>query len=332
MLMIDRRKEIGYPVQCGELLPATKEMYSIFPRGTELEELFEIDSSVVAGESETIKIISPGGRAYSIPFLSRTLDRRSFDKHLVKMAEEAGARLMSGVMLRSIGEDATVETTAGRIKAKVIVGADGPNSRTAREAGLERPSASYPAITCRTETTFGNEVRMYFGRDAPGGYAWVIPKHSGANMGVGFSCDARSDRPTELLARFASRLGVTIREQTLGFVPMAGPSKRTVAGNVLLVGDAAGHTMASNGGGIPTAMIAGREAGRVIRRHLTDGASLNSYETAWRASMEGPLTRSFKTVRLAGFAFRNDALLGLAMAILGRRGLERAIRCKRLFL
>ncbi|MGB2825476.1 MAG: NAD(P)-binding protein, partial [Thermoplasmata archaeon] len=28
VLMIDRRREIGYPVQCGELLPATKEMYS----------------------------------------------------------------------------------------------------------------------------------------------------------------------------------------------------------------------------------------------------------------------------------------------------------------
>lgn len=330
--MIDRRKEIGYPVQCGELLPATREMYSIFPRSTDLEELFDIDSSVIAGESDRIEIISPGGRVYSIPFSSHTLDRRSFDKHLVKMAEEAGASVKCGVSLQSIGEDGVVETTAGSVRAKVIVGADGPNSRTAREAALGRPAVSYPAITCKTDATFGRQVRMYFGEDAPGGYAWVIPKDSGANIGVGYNCDVLSARPTEMLARFASRLGVTVREEALGFVPMAGPSRRTVAGNVVLVGDAAGHTMASNGGGIPTAMIAGREAGRAIRRHLTDGASLYDYEAAWRASMEGPLTRSYKTVRLAGMVFRNNALLGVSMALLGKRGLERAIRCKRLLL
>lgn len=329
--MIDRRKEIGYPVQCGELLPHTKEMYSIFPRSSNLEELFEIDSSVVAGESRAVEMISPGGKAYSIAFSSHILDRRSFDKHLVRLAEEAGARIMTGVSLLSIGADGTAETTAGSIKAKVVVGADGPNSRTAREAGMERPRPSYPAISCQTDFTFGDEVRMYFGRYAPGGYAWVIPKAKGANIGVGHNRTATNARPTDLLKEFAAHLGVAVRDEALGFVPMAGPSKRTVSGRVLLVGDAAGHTMASNGGGIPTAMISGREAGRTIRRYLTERSPLIDYESAWRSSMEGPLMRSFKTMRLANYAFWNDALLGLAMSALGRRGLERAIRCKRLF-
>ncbi len=329
MLIIDRRKEIGYPVQCGELLPHTKEMYSIFPQSTRLEELFDVDPSLVAGESPAIELVSPGGRPYNIPFSSHILDRRSFDKHLVKLAEESDARLMKEVTFRSIRQDGVVETSAGSVRAKVIVGADGPNSRVARAAGLERPSLSYPAITCGTDSTFGREVRMFFGGVAPGGYAWVIPKDRGANIGLGYNPRVCQGKPTELLRRFASRLEADFHGETLGFVPMSGPSRRSTLGRVLLVGDSAGHTMASNGGGIPTAMIAAREAGNAIRAHLKDGRSLSDYELAWRSCMEGPLRRACRTRRLADFAFLNEAFLGLAMAVLGRRGLERALRCKR---
>ena len=332
VVMIDRRSEVGYPVQCGELLPHTEEMYSIFPKSIDLEELFDIDRSLVAGESPIVELISPGGRSYRIPFRSHILDRRSFDKHLVRLAEERGARLMSGVSFLSMASDGTVNTSSGPIRPRVVVGADGPNSRVARAVGLERPKLSYPAITCATDSTFGNEVRMYFGKVAPGGYAWVIPKQRGANMGVGVNPRVCSDRPTALLRRFASSLDVEVRDETLGFVPMSGPSRRSVAGRVLLVGDSAGHTMASNGGGIPTAMIAGRMAGMVIKDHLKTGRPLGDYDGAWRACMEGPLATAHRTRRLADFAFSNETLLGLTMAILGKRGLDRAIRCKRPFL
>jgi digeranylgeranylglycerophospholipid reductase len=95
------------------------------------------------------------------------------------------------------------------------------------------------------------------------------------------------------------------------------------------VGDAAGHTMATNGGGIPTAMIAGRAAGRAIRSHLRDGSPLSDYEVCWRRSLEGPLMNSLRARRLADRFFGNDPLLGMAMRVLGRRGLDRTIRCRR---
>ena len=117
--MIDRRREIGYPVQCGELLPATKEMYSIFPRGTNLEELFDIDDSLTAGSCSSVEFISPGGRVYSSDFVSHALDRRIFDKHLVSLAIERGARVEKGVSLTSI-EDGVANTTIGEVRAKVI--------------------------------------------------------------------------------------------------------------------------------------------------------------------------------------------------------------------
>jgi len=170
---------------------------------------------------------------------------------------------------------------------------------------------------------------MFFGSVAPGGYAWTIPKRGGANVGVGFDPKVFKGRPRDAFDRFVSTLDCTCSDVTMGIVPMSGPVPSTVAGSALLVGDAAGQTMATNGGGIPTAMIAGRIAGRVIREHLEGRCELAAYESRWKRVMSGPLATSVRTRRMADMVFGSDLLLGAAMFILGRRGLDRAIRCQR---
>lgn len=331
VLMIDRRAEIGYPVQCGEFLPAVKEMYSMFPRSIDLEELLTVDGSLVAGRSAHIDLVSPRGRIYRCEFEGLTLDRQAFDKYLVKKAVEAGARLATNTSMESI-RDGVAATTMGDIKAKVIVGADGPNSRTAREVGLDRPASRYPAITCQAEGNFEPVVKMFFGSVAPGGYAWIIPKRSGANVGVGFTPRFLRTKPSELFEKFVTKIGVkSYRDVAMGFVPMSGPVGKTVEGNTLLVGDAAGHVMASNGGGIPIAMIAGRIAGRTIQEHLSEGVPLDAYERRWREIMEKPLANASWTKRMGDMFFPSDGRTEFAMRVLGRRGLARAIRCTKVF-
>ncbi|MEW5747424.1 MAG: NAD(P)/FAD-dependent oxidoreductase [Candidatus Thermoplasmatota archaeon] len=331
VLVIDRRREVGFPVQCGELLPHVEEMYTIFPEGEHLEELFTVPDHLVHGESEHVDLVSPGGRTYRCDFRSHILDRRAFDKHLAKLAVAAGARLETGVSFLGMKEG-VAETTLGPVSAKVVVGADGPNSRTARSAGLANPALRYPAVTCQARGSFDPQVKMFFGRVAPGGYAWVIPKGESANVGLGFDPKVFKGRPREAFDRFVSGLDCTCEGVTMGIVPMSGPVPSTVKGKVLLVGDAAGHVMATNGGGIPTAMIAGRAAGRTIREHLSGSCRLEEYETHWRKVMETPLRTSVRTRRMADMVFGSDRLLGAAMFMLGRRGLDRAIRCRRLLL
>lgn len=328
VLMIDRRTEIGFPVQCGEFLPAAKEMYTMFPRSMDLEELFTMDRGVVAGEVNGIDLVSPGGRAYRCAFEGVTLDRRASDKYLAKLAVEAGAEMRTGTSLLSV-RDGIARTTMGDIQFKVIVGADGPNSRTARETGLSKPVDRYPAVTCQAEGAFEPFIKMYFGSLAPGGYGWVIPKRTGANVGVGFNPRLLRKHPSEHLHDFVTRLGLTCRDVAMGFVPQSGPVKKTVRGSAVIVGDAAGQVMPSNGGGIPIAMIAGRIAGQTIRRHLKDGLPLVEYERRWRTVLERPLSRSLWTRRLGDMFFPVDSRTELAMRVLGSRGLGRAIRCKK---
>ncbi len=330
VLLIDRRKEIGYPVQCGEFLPDASEMYTMFPRSMDLEEQFTIDPALIAAEIDHLDLISPRGRVYRLGFKGFTLDRRSFDKHLAKLAVEAGARLETGESFLGI-KDGVARTTMGDVKAKVIVGADGPNSKTARSAGLQNPDVRYPAITCQADGSFEPVVRMYFGTLAPGGYGWVIPKRKGANVGIGFNPGLLKDRPSELFRRFIDRLGMTYSDVAMGFVPQSGPVIDTVKGNVILVGDAAGHVMATNGGGVPLAMIAGRIAGKSIRAHLKDGAPLAEYERRWRYVMDKPLSDALWTRRLGDLFFPSDRRTEFAMRVLGKRGLARAIRCTKVF-
>jgi len=330
VLMIDRRREIGYPVQCGEFLPDATEMYSMFPKSMDLEELFDVPDELVAGESAYVDLISPKHRVYRCDFRGRTLDRRAFDKHLAKLAVESGARLETGVSFLGL-EGGTAKTTLGDVRARVIVGADGPNSKVARSAGLDRPRTRYPAVTCQADGQFEPVIKMYFGGVAPGGYAWVIPKRRGANIGAGFNPALLKERPSELFGRFVSRLGVRVRDVTMGFVPQSGPVPRTVGGNVLTVGDAAGHVMATNGGGIPIAMIAGRIAGQTVKEHLRGGTPLTEYERRWRAVLGKPLADALWTRKLADLFFPTDRRTEFAMAVLRKRGLARAIRCSKVF-
>jgi digeranylgeranylglycerophospholipid reductase len=330
VLIIDRRSEIGYPVQCGEFLPDVKEMYTMFPRSMDLEELFTIPDELIAGRSEAVDLISPGQKAYTCDFLGATLDRRAFDKYLAKLAVDAGARLETQSSFLGF-KDGLARTTIGDIKAKVIVGADGPNSRTAVSAGLSRPEMRYPAITCQADGDFEPVIKMYFGSMAPGGYAWVIPKRKGANVGIGFNPKLLKSRPSELFSRFVSRFGIDYHDVTMGFVPQSGPVKKSVSGNVILVGDAAGQVMATNGGGIPIAMIAGRFAGRSIRDSLTSGAPLANYERRWKDVLAKPLADALWTRKLGDVFFPSDRRTEFAMAVLGKRGLGRAIRCTRVF-
>lgn len=331
VLMIDRRSEIGNPVQCGEFLPLEKEMYDIFPRSMALDELFSVDPSVIAGRVNAVDMISPGGRGYRCPFEGVTLDRRKFDKWLVKLALESGARLETGASLLTI-KDGVARTTIGDIRAKVIVGADGPRSRTAWSAGMTRVEECFPAISCKADGSFEEIIKMYFGGIAPEGYAWIIPKSKGANVGIGFNQWRLKEKPSAVFERFVKEHGIEYHDVTMGLVPVSGPVRSTVSGSVVLVGDAAGTVMATSGGGIPTAMIGGRFAGRAIKEHLLRGKALSDYDQQWRQAMYAPLMNALRTKRMSDWIRSSDALLGAAMFCVGRRGLNRAIRCKRMFL
>src|SRR2546426_1022968 len=328
-LLLDKRKEIGVPVQCGEYVAHNEEVRAIFPTVTELEDLMEVPYRVREMDTPVIRIWSPNGRRYDIPFQGFTVQRDKMDQGIAAQAVQEGAELMTETTVVRVRGD-EVETNRGTFQGKVVVGSDGPRSTVAKSVGLEWP-ISAPAMSATAEGDFSDATDMFFGNLAPGGYAWIIPKAGCANVGLG-TWERFRGNLRDLFNKFVTARGLEPGKATGGFVPVLGPPPRTVKDNVMLVGDAAGMVMATNGGGNNVAMIAGRYAGVTAADHLLDGAPLHAYETRWRTAVGGPLAEGVRIKRFADRFFGSDRLLDAAMILLGRRRMARAIRCQRLFL
>jgi len=330
--VIERRSEIGVPVRCGEFVPSIEEIRAMFPKADDIEEIFNIPDGLRLRETEAIRLVDPKMRTTDIPFLGYTTDRDRFDKYLAAGAEEAGALTILGCAFDKI-EDGAARTSMGDIEYKVIVGADGPGSRVAQSLGLPKPQQPYPAMTAQAKGDFDPVVTMFFGGIAPGAYGWIIPKKGQANVGVGFSPKFASGSLSGYFDEFVSRHGFEIMNKAYGkFVPSQGPVKRTFTDNGMTVGDAAGHVISVNGGGIPLAMIAGRICGDVAADNVINGRPLEDYQKEWSRVMLKPLRIAARGKMLADiFAFGSDLRTGLCMRILGKRRMGNLIRCKRIF-
>ncbi|MEM0448813.1 MAG: NAD(P)/FAD-dependent oxidoreductase [Methanomassiliicoccales archaeon] len=327
VLLLDKRLVIGEPVRCGEFMPHTDEIRRIFPQAENVEDLLAMPSYLHSLETESIRIYSPKMRSYEIPFHGYTTDRDRFDQYLCQKARKAGAKVLTGVRCFGVKGD-VVHTNMGEVRAKVIIGADGPLSVVAKSLGMERSWDLCPAASTFAQGDFDPVPEMFFGNVAPGGYAWIIPKKGGANVGLGYSKRYAKGNLSYYWSEFLRQRPMKIGRLHGKTVPMSGPISQTVKGNALVVGDAAGQVMAVNGGGIPIALICGRIAGKVAAANVKGKMELMEYEKEWRRQVGGPLKTALRTKRLAMLMFGSSWRLEQSMRFLGCKGMGRAIRCQ----
>ncbi|AGI47237.1 geranylgeranyl reductase family [Thermoplasmatales archaeon BRNA1] len=329
---IERRPEVGVPVRCGELVPSVQEIKDMFPNLERADPLFDLPDSLRCRDVEGIRLIDPRQKVREFPFTGYTTDRDRFDQYLADQAVSAGAELIRKCAFDRI-EDGIAKTSLFDIRYKVIIGADGPGSRVAQAMGLPANRNCYPAVSAQAEGDFDPVIQMFFGRIAPGAYGWIMPKDGRANVGVGFSPKFSSGSLSGYMERFVKDHGLKLITPIKGkYVPSEGPISRTVTGNCMLAGDAAGVVMPVNGGGIPQAMITGRMAGEAAAENILDGRPLEVYEQEWKNVLYKPLHIAAGNKRLADrLAFKTDRRTALCMSILGTRRMGKLIRCKRLF-
>jgi len=330
--VLERRKAVGVPVRCGELIPSNEEISNMFPNAGDISSLFDIPRGLIQRNITGIDLIDPKGRNTPLEFTGYTTDRDRFDQYLMSEAEKEGAEiLMECQFLRS--EKNVAMTTLGEIEYKIIVGADGPGSRVAKSLGLPKNMHPYPAVTAQAKGDFDSHVKMFFGGIAPGAYGWIIPKSGQANVGIGFSPKFANGTLGEYFEKFAKKHDLDIISKTEGkFVPSEGMISDLVHDNGMVVGDAAGQVISVNGGGIPLALIAGQICGDVAADSAKNGTSLARYQEECEKVFRRPLSIAAKNKRLADtFAFGSDKRTALCMSLLGNRRMGKLIRCKKLF-
>ncbi len=235
---------------CGDL---------IGPRGVQV--LADLGLTVPdAGHGSDLLAVGPSGRRSRLPaFPGRSypghgivVPRVAFDNALREAALAAGAvGVRARVTAVENSQDRTVRAVLAdgqRLAGDVIIGADGALSTVARLTGMLDP---YP------------------------GYGWLFPGADGqANVGIGIgmggtrhSAPLRGDldRFTALLrSRGDLRPNADIGPVVGGWLRMGGTGTPAAAGNVLLVGDAAGLINPLQGEGIAPAMISARLAAEAV--------------------------------------------------------------------
>jgi digeranylgeranylglycerophospholipid reductase len=191
------------------------------------------------------------------------------------------------------------------ISTKIVIAADGVDSRIGRQAKMKTKGKSGMLGSCAQHTLVGIDVdpdvlEFYLGSNyAPGGYAWIFPKgKEEANVGVGILRSQGKNAKGVLDDFISNRFGACRSLRfTSGCVPSAMPPSETVKGNVILVGDSARQVNAFTGAGIANAFIAGRIAGEHAGKVVMEDqpiSRLMEYERMWREVMERNLQRSLR--------------------------------------
>jgi digeranylgeranylglycerophospholipid reductase len=320
--LIDRKEEIGTPVQCGGFLPKMHELQGLMPRAHLPPILAEIPERCILHRTVLQRIYAPSGKAKEFPVAGRVLDRRAFDHHLAYRAARAGARVLPATRATLVnGELRLTGRFSGSMTPQVVIGADGPLSGVARSVGLPAGELGICLEYEMADVQIDDKAaEMYFSaRFAPGGYAWIIPLgQDTANVGVGVRSSylGKSSLP-QVLDRFVSEhpvAGEKLRRGEVlavmrGVVPAGGSPGKIQQGNVLLAGDAAGHVMATSGGGIPLAVVAGQVAGEVAAAHIKGEATLQEYQSRIHSEFGRELERSVQIRKMVDVVMRSDRLI-----------------------
>ncbi len=348
VVLIDKKKEIGKPVQCGEYMPSEGEIKRLIPETSHLNNFIKLTRRFSVNKCKKIRFVSPSGSIFEFDFEACVIDRSKFDKELVSMAVANGCDVWT--KCRAIGVDLSKNKLIVRkneriiyVLFKVLIAADGAFSLISRNLGLEitRLEDRSPVIQSYMSglNLEQNVCEMYWGSSySPGGFAWIIPKgRDRANVGLGTRIGFRKggismrDYLRRLIEAHPIASKKLLRGKTRsiigGVVPVGGPIPKTQYKNVLVVGDAAGQVLAHVGGGVPTAMIAGEIAGEVVSSHILNGTSLEGYERLWRREIGKSLGKSLLLRKIGDLFIKSDRLVDMALKIVGSEGLARLIRC-----
>lgn len=324
ILAIDKRAKPGFPVQCGEFMPSPEEMAVLMPEVPNAEQFFTFEESFISTPTDRISFFSPNGKSIITLFEGYSIKRGEWNAQLVKTGVMNGAEVW--ISACAVGmHNGQVEILRNqnnppiKVKAKVIVGADGVNSRIAAWTGMDEKRSPDNFTVCKEHVMTGipsdhydsTDIQMFFGEKySPGAYAWIIPKgdHS-ANVGTGARLSMLKGNMT--VSRALNNLieehpvaslaleGARIKETIGGTVPVGLPFQKTVdlEKKVLLLGDASCQVVSSVGGGIPTSMVAGTIAAQTISDHFKHNRSLANYETEWQKQMLSMFKRAYRIRR-----------------------------------
>ncbi|MBU4000976.1 MAG: geranylgeranyl reductase family protein [Proteobacteria bacterium] len=267
-LILEKKEQIGFPVQCGE---------GISVAALERENI-PIEPHWIQASINHIKRIMPNGKwigAKNASSHSLVIDRPGFEKSL---AEKVPWEIRMNTQVSNItrnGRHWIIDTIpGGALKAKYIIGSDGPNSVTAKAVfGIRHKLV--PGMNHVIDFEKGippHTLQMFFGsRISKAGYAWIFPtSRTSANVGITHKTKGKLKvsfswfLETEVKPQFGNyRLSIN----KSGVIPVGGFVSNNPLNKAYLIGDAGGFTDPVFEGGMNMALFTGRLAAESINEN-----------------------------------------------------------------
>ena len=159
ILVIEEHEEVGLPLQCAGIV------------SQKLSKLIDIPNEIILNRVNKAKIVGPSGTFIKLsgnekPYI---IDRIGLDRLIFKLVEQKeNISYLFGEKFKSFSyikenyqKFVLIETSKRKLKAKMLIGCDGPLSAVAKNLGVENENLY--AIQIRISGKFDeDEAAMYF--------------------------------------------------------------------------------------------------------------------------------------------------------------------------
>jgi geranylgeranyl reductase family protein len=239
-------------------------------------------------------------------------DRAKFDDYCLQQTMNAGVRFTRIDRLTSIrdGEEfVEIETDAGVIRSRFLIGADGADSRVRHLSGHTEPRHRALAIEAQIPWR-GNPIEMTFDFNVvAGGYGWIFPKSDHLNVGLYTCLPTTRITPEDVSAYTQRRLGIAATHAKGHRIGIGGWEYQPASRRILLAGDAAGMADPLLGEGIAYAIRTGQAAAAAIADDLAGrSAARKNYRRLLR-----PIQRDLSSLWSAARRFHAHPSRGYAL-------------------
>jgi digeranylgeranylglycerophospholipid reductase len=309
VLLLERKSRIGIPVRCGE---------GVTDAGLRL--FHEPRTEWISATVDSFCFVAPNGTSTTINFQEKgyILNRNVFDNDLAIYAKDEGATVVTNAYVNSllfendevVGVTGIYNSEQFKIKSKLVIGADGIESRIGRMAGINTKLNLNDIDSGYQKTISGVKIDQnvcYFyvsNKLAPGGYLWIFPKGKDtANIGIGIpgksaiNYESAKIRLNKFIdSKYPNHKVVSI---SIGGIPLSKPIKQMVTDGMMLIGDAARTVNPLSGGGIILGMKSAAAAADVAVNVLKKGIefskiNLMEYQKQWMNSEGKQINRIYR--------------------------------------
>lgn len=287
--LFEKSSDIGKDVVCSGVI--SKEAFS----------RYDLPEEAIVGRLKEADVFSPKGIKvnYSHPEeIVVVVDRHVFDKKLAESALQKGAEIFLNTEISSVSPEdncvrAILKSEEGikEVSAQICVIATGISYHLQTSLGLGRPKKILKASQIEMKQDQIERLRVYLGsRFSTNFFGWAIPLEDGrARIGVMTEGDAIKGLNNVMYEVFNYKDSClefkNIKRRGIAF----GSINKSYSDRIIVVGEAAGLTKTTTGGGIYYGLLSAEIGAQVIKRAFELGKFntkvLSNYEKDWKKTL-----------------------------------------------